>query len=64
MCMFINSEKEETLVLHILWRLKGGKIIMTQSCIRTKGDFLWIEQIDILKGFNKMNLMINSIYCI
>ena len=26
MCMFINSEKEETLVLYILWRLKGGKI--------------------------------------
>lgn len=64
MCMFINSEKEETLVLYILWRLKGEKIIMTQSCIRTKGDFLWIEQIDILKGFNKMNLIINSIYCI
>lgn len=64
MCMFINSEKEETLVLYILWRLKGGKIIMMQSCIRTKGDFLWIEQIDILKGFNKMNLIINSIYCI
>lgn len=62
--MFINSEKEETLVLYILWRLKGGKIIMRQSCIRTKGDFLWIEQIDILKGFNKMNLIINSIYCI